>query len=524
MLRTALLILLSGLAACRAEAGSQAMPARDAAADRARVTREAEQAWIEARMAAQRQAQALAQEISRRVEAGTARPEAEAAEAGRRGEFGLMVTVGRFGREAAPGAICFTPWGRPARSLARYHYGDAIGPEESRFFAYADAYNRALTARPDYPDADLCRPATGPEDGRLRFEEDGGTRAARPPGRSPRTLHEAARWGDGADIGRLSGSGPIDAMDGAEMTPLAWAVARDNRPAADALLAAGASAWAGPPEQRIDPVSLAAVLGRARWFDLLAERPGRPFERWSAVHLAAAAAGGDRSILTHMLRQPHDPPRIDMLRSPLPAAPLMELLLRDAPGQAPMLLRRAVTTYESRADLVRLALDHGADPNAPPPQQGQETALGEAASGIGPQSLEIVDLLLRAGADPNALTWRSRPLWRAVQTIRLENGRSPEIANRARAVFARLRAGGADINRPDFQGRPPVWTLLFPRAYAHRELDAYYVTPTLLEMLVRAGLNLNAKWENERVLAEVERQAGERSELATALRRLGARR
>ena len=482
-----------------------------------------EAAAQEARAAEWRRAEALADEIQALTDAGRATPEADAAAAADRGEFGLMAAIGRFGHATAPGAICFTPRGQPARSRARFRYGDAIAEREMRWFAYADAYNRLLTARPDYPDADLCRPATERGEDDRYVDEQAATRAARPPSRPPRSLHEAARWGNAADVRRLLGTGPVDAADGIELSPLAWAVLRGNRPAADALLAAGASPWAGEQVWGGWPVYFAAALGRGDWFARLAAYPGRPFERWSNLQLSAAVAGGDPAIVRRMLREPHEPVRIDMLRTPLPSAALVEMLLRDRPAEAGELLRRAAD-LQSRADLVRLALARGADPNAPPPQAGQETVLGSAAQGIWPQSLEIVDLLLRAGADPNAFSWRTRPLWRAVQTIQLDRGRAPEIAARARAVFQRLRAGGADINLPDFQGRPPIWTLLFPMAYAHRRLDAGLVTPDLLELLVRSGLDLNARWEGDRVLTEVERQAGAGSELAVTLRRLGARR
>jgi hypothetical protein len=99
-----------------------------------------------------------------------------------------------------------------------------------------------------------------------------------------------------------------------------------------------------------------------------------------------------------------------------------------------------------------------------------------------------------------------------------------EIDARATAIFHRLRAAGADINLPDAEGVPPILALLFPYRREHRTLDAGYVTPALLEMLVNAGLDLNARWHGERVLGLVEAQAGRNSELAVTLRRFGARR
>jgi hypothetical protein len=466
---------------------------------------------------------ALGREIAARVEAGTAAPAADAAAAAGRGEFGLMVTqIFPWRSLHLPGLVCFTPGNAPPRMRALYRHGDAPGPEDGRWRLYADAYNRALADRSDYPDADLCRSAAPGED--WPRDEQAASLPARAVAPPPRSLHEAARRGGAEDVRRLLRTTDVDAFDGLDMTALAWAVARGNGPAAEALLAAGASPWAGPEWRRGWPVHLAAALGRHDWFARLAAAPGRPFERWSNMQMKAALVGGDPEIVALMLREPHEPVRIDAIPRPWPAVALIEALLRDNPALAGPLLRRAAAYGESRAELVRLALAHGADPNEPlPPHSGTEAPLGAAASGIGADSVEIVDLLLRAGADPNAFSGRHRPLWRAVRTMAL--GRpDAELGGRPRAVFERLLAGGADINLPDKDGVPPVRTLLFPYAGEHRTLDAGGITPALLEMLVRAGLDPNARWQGERVLGPVEAQAGRNSELAVTLRRLGARR
>jgi hypothetical protein len=475
----------------------------------------------ERRAAEARQAWEMAREIVAQIAAGTADPQADAAAAAGRGEFGLMATLrDRGGAVRAPGLICFTPGGAPPRVRALRVYGCVIDAEVRAWGDYATAYNQVLVARDDYPDRDLCRPAA-PEEWRPSRGEQPATMAARPVTGPPRSLHEAARRGTAADIRRLLRTDAVDALDGLEMTALAWAVARDNGPAAEVLLAAGADPWAGPAQKGGWPVYLAAALGREGWFARLAALPGRPFARWSRLQLRAAASGGNAAILTRMLSEPHEPPGIEMLPGPLPPVALAEMLLRDNPAAATPLLRRA-SDRESRPDLAQLALAHGADANAPSPNAGIETPLGSAASGTWPNSLEIVDLLLGAGADPNALSWRTRPLWIAAGTMRLGQREGGELAPRALAIFERLRAGGADINLPDYQGRPPIWALLFPRARAPRDLDASFLTPRLLEMLVRAGLALNAEWEGDRMLTEVERQAGRESELAVTLRRLGA--
>ena len=132
-----------------------------------------------------------------------------------------------------------------------------------------------------------------------------------------------------------------------------------------------------------------------------------------------------------------------------------------------------------------------------------------------------MDLLLKAGADANLMAHRRRPVWAAVATMKL-GVRDHETEARALVIFHRLMAAGSDLNLPDWQGRPPAWTLLFPYTFDHSKLDAGFVTPSLLELLESNGLNLNAESEGKRLLAEVESQAGRGSELATTLRRLGA--
>ena len=64
---------------------------------------------------------------------------------------------------------------------------------------------------------------------------------------------------------------------------------------------------------------------------------------------------------------------------------------------------------------------------------------------------------------------------------------------------------------------------MFPYGYDHTKLDASFVTPELLEMLVSNGMDVNAEWNGKRVLGPVEAQAGRDSELARTLRKLGAK-
>jgi ankyrin repeat protein len=457
------------------------------------------------------------QEVRARIARG-ADPVSDAAKAARRGDFRLIV-LGQHGMLYPAGATCFTPYRQAPEALTRLQHSDFIDAEVSSWYRYASAYNRALIDHPLYPDAGLCRAAAEPNDQDYNRYYPVAT-AARQVSTPPATLHEAARRGGARDVRRLLASaGDIDALDGLDMTPLSWAVARDNRTAVDALLRAGASPWVSGVRGQ-DALFWAAQLGRRAYFERMERVPGRHGE-WSPMHLAAAASGGNVAIIALMLEQPHSKFRLDMLLSPLPSAASLELILKREPGLADELLWEATDYPADRADLVELALRHGADPN----HNGNGrygTLLGAFANGISPASVKIVDMLLKAAADPNLISHRQRPVWLAVGGLTL-GVRSPELKARATAIFQRLVEAGADLNLPNDQGVPPARVLLFPYRGTHDKLDASFVTPPLLEMLVRNGLDLNAPWQGKRILPLVEEQAGVDSELAMTLRRLGAR-
>jgi ankyrin repeat protein len=458
-------------------------------------------------------------EIQDRIGRG-ADPVPDAAEAARRGDFRL-ITLGRFMAKPA-GVTCFTPYEQAPEALTHLRHGDAMDERISAWYLYASAYNRALVDRPDYPHADLCRVAAD-SDGRRPHTYFPVTTAARPISTPPATLHEAARRGSAGDVRRLLASANVDAMDGLDMTPLAWAVVRDNAQAVDLLLRAGASPWVSG-ERGQDAIFWAAQLGRRSYFRRMERLPGRPFSEWPPGHLSAAASGGDAAIIAHMLRQPHTAFRLDFLGSPLPSAAALAPILQDDPQLATALLWETTDFPADRADLVALALRHGADPNSIGSGGRYGTLLGAFANGISSASVEIVDILLRARADPNLISHRERPVWIAFVSMKLTlNRESPRVHARAAAIFQRLLDAGADLNLPDDQGVPPARLLLFPYRGAHDRLDASFVTPALLAMLVQKGLDLNSIWQGSRILPLVEAQAGVDSELAIALRLLGAR-
>jgi ankyrin repeat protein len=454
-------------------------------------------------------------------------PQADAAEAARAGRFGLIVS-GRRGSDSTPGVICFTPRRSPPERAATFERGDMIGPREMAQEAYASAYNRTLVSQSNYRDADLCRlitPAEAAQDPQTPLID----RPARKVGGAPRDLYDAARRGGARDVAVFLKTTPINALDGVKMTALSWAVARDNKPAIDVLQRAGADPLAGDYGERgRGALYWAAALGRAPTFERLLRGLTPDLEKkyfgpdriWPAHYIAAAVQSNTPAMVQAIQALPHRPLELWTLGGKLRGPAVLELALRDhPPGLANDVLAKALDPGGGRLDLVRLALAQGADPNK---LVSYETPLSLAARGFAPDSPQAVDLLLKAGADPNLMAHRRRPVWAAVATMKLD-ARHDETDDRALAIFHRLRAAGADLNLPDWQGRPPAWTLLFPFTFDHGKLDASFVTPSLLELLVSNGLNLNTKSEGKRLLAVVEAQAGRDSELATTLRRLGAR-
>lgn len=465
----------------------------------------------------------LTAELRGRALGGKADPEADALAAARANRFGLIVVGGPRSFVRPPGVICFTPNQSAPETVAFFERGDLIGSEESTLGDYATDYNRVLVRQSNYRDADLCRELI-PTDPALTWQAPLIDRAARRVTGPSRDLHDAARRGAPRDVKRFLKTTSVDQLDSLGMSALSWAVARDNKPAIDFLLRAGADPLAGGQRAAL---YWAVALGREANFDRLLRRLTPRLEEqywgsertWPANYMAAAVRSNRPAIVRAVLAHAHEPLQASDLGSPLPGAASLGFALQDvAPGLANDLLVRALREGK-RLDLVSLALAHGADPNA---LVSYETPLSVAATGIGEGSPEAVSLLIKAGADVNQIVHRRRPVWVSVGGMTSDD-RQDEFDARALTIFHRLVAAGADLNLPDWQGRPPAWTLLFPYTHDHDTLDASYVTPTLLRLLVGNGLNLNAEWKGKRLLEAVEAQAGRDSELARTLRQLGAR-
>lgn len=451
-------------------------------------------------------------------------PEGPVAEVTAPDPYGLIVG-GQYGSRKPFGVTCFTPWGYAPSVRDVIGHGDVMDSDLARQLNEAQAYNRAMVERADYPHRDLCRPRTEDDTGGGREMNQKTARPVREVTDPVRSLHEAARRGTEAELRQFIARSPVNAPDGTGTTALGWAVARNNGPAIDALLAAradplAAGDWGDPA------LYWAAVHGRRAVFERLLDRvPADQSPRvkgWRRGYLMAAAQGGDLTIIRQMLADPHETIQATHLDAEMPI-PVLTLFLKDQQGEfANDLLHDALDTSDgAQLDAVRLALANGADPNK---VRHGETPLGQVANGNRRGSPEAVRLLLAAGADPDALTRRSRPVWIAINGALLSGDRYAEGQARALRIVDLLVAAGADLDLPNEQGKPMVWTLFFPFHHSPDDMDASFVTPETLRALKQRGVDFNAPWRGRTLLAAVEAKGEAGAEYAVWLRAVGARR
>ena len=228
-------------------------------------------------------------------------PKADASKAIRSGQFGL-IEVRSFlgGAGPPPGLGCRTPYKQAPSILASFTIGDVIDERVMRLERYATSYNQAIVSDPRYPDGDLCH-LSSPDDANGNWDIYPFDVPTKSPSRAPRTLHEAARWGSAAEVRGFITEQQINSFDSFGLTPLSWAVARNNLPAIDVLLSEKADPWLSKPDH-YGAVFWAAVFGKPILFSRLSAIPGRPFDSWPSRYIAGAVRGGDKSILRSLPR------------------------------------------------------------------------------------------------------------------------------------------------------------------------------------------------------------------------------
>jgi ankyrin repeat protein len=169
---------------------------------------------------------------------------------------------------------------------------------------------------------------------------------------------------------------------------------------------------------------------------------------------------------------------------------------------------------EGHLHIVRLLLEHGADPNAPEDLAADGRALFEACCA---NHLEVAELLLAHGANPNAgldssgccLTigevWHGHKAKPLQQLLRRHGAYSPPYAMSARQMKEAIRAGQEVVRHEEFPGnvmqkrnRELLDVYLASDPKAAERLNSWSVvtyprSPALVRELLARGLDLNRR-------------------------------
>lgn len=233
-----------------------------------------------------------------------------------------------------------------------------------------------------------------------------------------RPLHLAVLAGSAPTAGvLLAGGAAVNARDNHGWTPLHSAVGAGRADLVRLLLEHGADVRAPVPEDQLQPLHLAARQGNREVVELLlarhADANARTREDKSTpLHEAARAGHAEaaRALLEHgaavdalvdvplSLDGPLLPVGLDTAENPSLVTWTQEhepARLGPGKGMSPL---HTASRY-GRADVVRVLLDHKADPDAAVAETGATALHLAAANGHG----EVVELLLRRGAKVDAL-------------------------------------------------------------------------------------------------------------------------
>jgi ankyrin repeat protein len=309
-------------------------------------------------------------------------------------------------------------------------------------------------------------------------------------GRTPLQLAVAAGHGALVDALLARGCDP-NCRDACGRTPLFAALAHGEHalPLVRTLVAHGADPEAidGNGET---PLGLA--LGRSeieRWLDWGSwQRPARPLH---AEDLPAAAAAGADGAVSRLLELGFAVDARDaqgasaLLRACGAGQRAIAISLLDAGADPTLAAHSGVTPLAAavsarRESTVSLLLERSVAPDQRLP--GETTALMVAAALGYP---EIVELLLTAGAEVNALDARGHGCLHAAAQFCFESSDSL----RARRLLDVLLKRGAEVNRADHLGQTPLLLLLGAHQRPGSPCDATHLG-ALVPVLLEAGAQL----------------------------------
>lgn len=475
------------------------------------------------------------------------------------GDFRL-VWSSSMGGQAVLGAVCRFPQYHPSHwptpfTLATIGFSDVPGscrdrPNgceiDARFGRYALSYNRAIIGDPRFPYPDLCTfdPPSSPHWRQPMLDDLGGLAAPSAAETDhPRTLAEAMRHGTRPTLSRWikrANRIELDSQDDFALTPLAWAAIEGRTEAASMLIARGADPLAGCAPVRgfahTVPLKIALQLGRNDIVQLML-RPDvkRRLKPWPASLIEAAVRGDQVALVRQMLREEHErvfAQHLFSLANENGSSNMIAVLSEGTENGGEAMLAVAI----SKQDLALLRQALAMKPPVNSGRDPRQSPLGSAVLNGGETTDQIVRLLLDHGADPESpVQWEtshpsgSQPNTALVALVtnaqRIPRGHADDKISRVMASQLRaldmLLAARASIRAKDDNGRPLAVLMAVGR---YGQITRQELPVAWLRRLVAGGMDVNETWQGSSALDWLDKMQMGNSEMALAIVALGGRR